>query len=164
MERRVRWHVENPTAVETVPDELEVWLNGEPLLDGTTIYMAARGETGYIGLDFAFHNRAERNVRTLNFRVGFSTSLFLDHATDRHTQVFESVSLKERRLFKFPYQLTLLPQEWSPMDMRFSKRHGNVVAGETHNVTVHAYFDSGVVSRAFQVAINGPASQIPADA
>ncbi len=157
LERRVRWHVENPASVETVPEELEVWLNGAPLISHSTVEISARGELGYMPLSFAVHNRAERNVRTLSFRTGISSPAALDYATDRHSNAFDSVSLKNKRVFMYPYPLALLPQEWSSMEVRLSKRHANVLIGETYALEFHAYFDSGAISIPFQVAVQGPA-------
>jgi hypothetical protein len=160
LERRVRWHVENPASVETVPEELEVWLNGEPLISESEVEVLARGELGYVPLSFAVHNRAERNVRTLSFRTGISTPAALDHATDRNSTAFDSVSLKDKRLFMYPYPLTLLPQEWCPMEVRLSKRHANVLIRETYALEFYAYFDSGAISIPFQVTIQGPAAPL----
>lgn len=157
LERRVRWHVENPASVATVPEELEIRLNGSRLTMGARIEVQPRGEYGYIGLDFAVQNRAERNVRTLSFRVGVATPAVLDKATDRKNSDFEGVAVEDGRVFRHPGQFTLLPNEWAPIDFRLSKKHGSVAFGEVFAMTFNAYFESGAVVIPFQVAVQRPA-------
>ena len=164
LERRVRWHIENPASTETVPEELEIRLNGRLLERGARLEVQARGELGYLGLDFAVQNRAERKVRTLSFRVGISTPETLNRATDRRNYEYEGVLLEGRRMFMNPGHFTLLPQEWAPIDYRLQKKHGNIAVGEEYALAIRVYFESGVIEVPFQIAIRGPTSTAETDA
>ena len=164
LERHVRWHVENPNVAATVPEELEVRLNGVRLAAGGEVMVLARGEMNYLALDFAIQNRAERNVRTLTFRAGISTPARLNRATDRRDYEYESVMLDDTRVFMHPGHFTLLPHEWAPIDFRLMKKHDHVVTGETFACSVRVYFDSGSIEIPFQVQIQSPVSAVGADA
>ncbi|MGC2166366.1 MAG: hypothetical protein WA632_10160 [Gallionella sp.] len=164
LERRVRWHIANPSAVETVQEELDVRLNGKHLTHGMQIEIRARGELGYLGLDFAVQNCAERNVRTLIFRAGVSTPVALNKATDQRNYEFEGVTLESGRVFMHPGHFTLLPHEWAPIDFRIQKKLASVAIGEVYDMTFSAYFDSGVVAIPFQVAVKGSTLSAETDA
>ena len=158
LERRVRWHMANPVSVETVLDELEVRLNGKRLTKGVRLEVQPRGEIGYLGLDFAVRNCAERNVRTLNFRAGVATPDALNKATDRKNYEFEGVAVEGGRVFMHSGHFKLLPNEWAPIDFRLQKKHGNIAIGEVYEMTFNAYFESGAVTIPFQIAAQGEAS------
>jgi len=164
LERRIRWHIANPVSVEVVPDELEVRLNGSRLERGVRLEIQARGEVGYLGLDFAVQNRAERNVRTLSFRAGITTPDALNRATDRRNFEFEGVAFEDGRVFMHSGHFSLLPHEWAPIDFRLQKKHGNIAVGEIYHMTFSAYFDSGAVVIPFQIAVRSPAVSVEADA
>lgn len=156
LERRVRWHIENPSSVEAVPDELDIRLDGKPLNRGDCFEVDVRGEAGYLGLDFAVQNRARTAVRTLVFRAGIATPEALDKATDRSNREFEGVKVAPGRLFMHPGSFTLLPCEWASIDYRLQKRHGNMLVGEAFDLCFNAYFESGALTIPFSIRTRGP--------
>ena len=162
LERRMRWHIENPAAVETVPEELRITINGKPLTTGARIAVEARGERTYLGVDFAVQNFAQRNIRTLSLRAGVSTPTTLNKAADRNNNEIEGGALEEERVFMHSGHFTLLPYEWAPVSFRLQKRHGNIIAGEVFDVKFSAYFESGIMSIPFQLVVPGPGEQTDA--
>jgi len=70
LERRVRWHLENPTKIETAPQKVEVRVNGNMIVDRPAVAVRARGEPAALTLSVGLQNRAQKTVRTLHFVFG----------------------------------------------------------------------------------------------
>jgi hypothetical protein len=156
LERRVRWHIENPRSSATASEELGIQLAGRELHAGDLVELQKRGEPGSIALRFAIQNRSERVVRSLAFRAGVFAPPDLDQAMDKDGREYESTFIGDGRIFKFPGQITLLPREWTTMEFRARRRAGGLVPGERLNFTLHLYFDSGALSVPFSVEVKRP--------
>lgn len=153
LERRVRWHLENPASVAAVAEELDIRLDGRQLTKGDLVEIAARGEPSYVGLHFAVQNRAEHKIRSLDFRVGLAAPLRFDKATNRAGHEYECTVLENCRIFMFPEPIHLLPSEWVPFEFRIQSKQGHIAAGDRLELMFHAYFDSGAVTVAFDVLV-----------
>lgn len=156
LERRIRWHIENPESTEAVPEELAIFLNGKPLVKGKQVRLLPRGEMSYISLEFAIQNHTERVVRTLQFRAGVSTPDTINHASDRRSLEYQGVVLKDSRVFMHPTSFSLLPNEWASIEFRLMKKHVNIATGETFPCSLHIYFESGSMEVPFNVVIDNP--------
>lgn len=164
LERRVRWHIENPASAETVPDELEIQLNGNRLEPGARVAIQARGELGYLGLNFAVQNRTERKLRTLDFRAGVLTPEALNRASDRRNYEYEGVVVGGGRVFMNPGHFNLRPHEWAPVEFRLQKKHGNIAIGQEFALTFRVYFESGAVDVPFHLEVLGTTLSAETDA
>lgn len=159
LQRRVAWHVENPTQVDTSAEELEVRVNGQRIPLAGEIGVDARGEISTITLNLAIQNKAERAVRTLTFQAVLSVPLTLERATDRKKADYEFVAIDDTRLFMVPGHFSLLPSQWASFDFVLQRRHEPVRDGEVFACVAHFYFDSGAVSLPFSVRVQSQPSR-----
>lgn len=153
LQRRVTWHVENPTQVDTSAEELEVLVNGKKIPTTGEIVVEARGETSSVTINVAIQNKADRTVRTLTFQAVLATPLSLERATDRKKFEYEFVAVDDTRLFMVPGHFSLLPSQWASFDFVLQRRHEPVRDGEVFGCVAHFYFDSGAVSMPFSLRV-----------
>ena len=156
LERRVRWHLENPTKIETAPQEVEVRVNGNVIMDRPTVVVRARGEPAALTLSVGLQNRAQKTVRTLSFRVRLFASPTFSRASDKAGTEYTSLQVDDRRLFMSSHQAVLLPEQWDVVDFVLHKRHDSVSPGETFDCTVRLYFDSGCADYPFALTVAAP--------
>ena len=160
LQRRVSWHVENPTRVDTSAEELEVRVNGRKIPLAEEIVVQARGDTSSITINIAIQNKAERAARTLSFQAVLAAPLSLERATDRKKFEYEFVAIDETRLFTVPGHFSLLPSQWASFDFILQRKHEPVREGEVFGCVAHFYFDSGAVSLPFSLLVQGPPSRV----
>jgi hypothetical protein len=160
LQRRVAWHLENPTLKGTNAEEIAVRINGQQLPVEGAIAVQTRGELGSLAIVVAIQNRAERNIRTLNFSVVVSVPLSLDRATDRRKAEYEFVEIDGSRLFTIPSPLTLLPSQWTSIDVMLQRKHEPVREGEVFSCALHLYFESGVITMPFSLHAYQPPARL----
>lgn len=161
LQRRVAWHVANPTRVDTSAEELEVRVNGHKIPSPEEVVVEARGEVSSITINIAVQNRAERVVRSLAFQAVLATPLTLERATDRKKYEYELLTVDDARLFTVPGHFTLLPSQWVSFDFVLQRKHDPVRDGEVFACVAHFYFDSGAISIPFGVRVQSPLSRVP---
>lgn len=155
LQRRVDWHIANPSQKEAGIEELEVRVNGLRVPGDAALAVDIRGEVGTIAINVAIQNRAERAVRTLQFQAVLAVPDTLERATDRKKSDYEFVVIDGMRLFTVPTPFGLLPSQWASIDFILQRRHEPVTEGEVFACTLHLYFDSGAVSVPFVLRAQG---------
>ena len=160
LERRVRWHIENPKKVETTEQELDIRINGARVVDGSEVLVRSRGEMKYVLLDIAFQNRSDRNIRTISFRAGLSAPDVVSRATDRREYEYAAIAVDGRSIFMYPGPIGLLPKEWASAEFLLRKRHDFFLEGEEFECAVQMYFESGSISLPFRVRVERTQSPV----
>ena len=155
LQRRVDWHLANPSDSETGIEELDVRVNGTRMPGDQPVVVDIRGETGTVTINVAIQNRAERVVRTLAFQAVLAVPLSLERATDRKKVDYEFVTVDDTRLFTVATPFRLLPSQWASIDFVLQRRHEPITEGEVFACTMHLYFDSGAVSVPFSLRAQG---------
>lgn len=156
LQRRVAWHLQNPTLKDTNSEELAVRINGQQLPFEEEICVQTRGELGSLSVVAAIQNRAERNIRTLNFSVVVSVPLSLDRATDRRKAEYEFVEVDGSRLFTIPWPVKLLPSQWTSIDVILQRKHEPIREGEAFSCALHLYLESGAITIPFRIKAKHP--------
>lgn len=156
LQRRVAWHIQNPTLKDTNSEELAVRINGQQLPLEEAVFVQTRGELGSLSIVAAIQNRAERNIRTLSFNVVVSAPLSIDRATDRRKAEYEFVEVDDSRLFTIPSPVTLLPSQWTSIDVILQRKHEPIREGEDFSCALHLYFESGAITMPFKLQAHLP--------
>ncbi|MCU0811876.1 MAG: nucleoside 2-deoxyribosyltransferase [Thiobacillaceae bacterium] len=164
LQRRVAWHIQNPTQSDTSPEELEIRVNGQSLPTSQEIVVETRGESGSITVVVAIQNKAERNIRTLSFRAVFSSPLSIEKATDRRKVEFDFVAVDDSRLFTIPSPFQLLPSQWTSIDLILQRKHEPIREGEVFACALHLYFESGALSVPFSLRAQNPKARLAGEA
>jgi hypothetical protein len=160
VQRRVAWHLQNPTLKDTSAEELTVRVNGQQLPSEEVISVQTRGELASVSIVAAIQNRAERNIRTLRFHAVLAAPLSLDRATDRKKAEYEFVEVDGSRLFTIPWSVTLLPSQWTSIDVILQRRHEPIREGEVFACALHLYFESGAITMPFRLQAKHPPTRL----
>jgi hypothetical protein len=158
LERRARWHIENPSMVDASTETMGVRVNGIELGTGPSIDIPIL--TGRIGFEVRveLHNIVARVLRSVSCKVGlFTPPEFVSAAPDNMIE-YTSVLIDARtRLHLPPHHFTLLPEAWDIVKFLPCTDNRTVVPGEQHNFGVRIFLDSGCTDFPFQVTTVTPA-------
>lgn len=153
LEKRVRWHLENPLVSEPQSETLSVRINGVEISGGSIIDIQV--PKGYIGFELRIdlHNKIDRVLHVIEFQVGlFTPKEFVrsGHRGDNNNVVNHDSG---RNLHLLGSLVSLLPGSWETINITPCTDNVSVNPGEIYNFSLRAFFRSGIEDFPFVVRL-----------
>ena len=119
LERKLRWHIENPEKRETTPGDLIVRVNSRTLTKDSNVVFGLEGEWGGFELHIEVHNSAEREIRTLEYQIGVISPLGFYRSFNPKTEArLDDFTISpNERLHLSNDVFRLLPARWGAIDL-----------------------------------------------
>jgi hypothetical protein len=155
LERRVRWHLENPRKAEPKSGVLTVRVNEVALAGIPTIDVPlGGGNEGFI-LRIDLHNMTDRVLRVIEFKIGlFTPKAFSSSGSGKCAN--NIISSDDKRNLHLPDQVfSMLPGTWETtrIGLNARTRKGGLKFGETFEFSLRAYFESHLEDFPFVVKV-----------
>lgn len=160
LEKRVRWHLANPTKVSPDENLLSARANNVPLVDGAVVEIPVQPYRHDVELRFALHNAVGREFRSVDLRVGLFTpigfSQFSEH-TPQGGQRCSVVEFSDEATLHLPRStVSLLPAGWETLHLALMEGQVDLTPGSSYTFTLRLFTASGFRDFPFDVRFTEP--------
>lgn len=144
LEKRVRWYIDNPEeSSESEYDPLEYRINEIPLKDSNIIICPIGGEASGFNLKVEIHNSAERDIKTVSYKIGIISPNIIIRCTFRYNQYDLIPMANNKMLFISNEKTEILPGAWNVYDLSFLIGKTVISPGMTQEMILRIFKHSG---------------------
>lgn len=153
LERRVRWHIENPQKSEPESGSLAIRVNKTFLASNPTIEVPVQKARIGFELRVDLHNRIDRVLHSIEFQIGlFSPKEFISSGDRSNPNNVISDDM-EGNLHLPGQHFSLLPGAWESIRIVPCTDNMTVMPGAKYAFSLRAYFESGIEDFPFIVKL-----------
>jgi hypothetical protein len=155
LEKKLKWHIENPGEKATTPDNLLVRANLIPLLsdaNAITLITEFYGQK-YLRVKIDTQNSANNELRPLDFQIGIiSPSNFYYSSISSSSEPTNVIQLPDQQAIHLPNkEFHLRPAMWDSISLDLFSR-GMIPTGD-HRFVVRLYTESGYFDFPFTLRV-----------
>lgn len=153
LERRVRWHIENPQKSEPESGSLAIRVNRTFLAGNPTIEVPVQKARIGFELRIDLHNRIDRVLHSIGFQIGlFTPKEFISSGGRGNSNNVISDDMEGNLHLPGQY-FSLLPGAWESIRMVPCTDNVAVTPGATYAFSLRAYFESGIEDFPFVIKL-----------